>query len=189
VEWLLLLVVFLLLPVAALTSAAAVATMSLRRANRVVPGRGATGPPIWWLWSPGYAALLHRRLRSACQLVTAIAGPLGRPGSRRWVRPSRNRPASDGIAELARGVLQEAVLLDRQVVAANYLARGMPRAQALSSLEHQVRSVEDAARRVNELAARRARLGSAPPYGDLDLDQRITAMEAALGELARRPPA
>ena len=177
----------LLVPVAVLTSAALVAAESLRRANRLLPGRtAATSPPVRWLWSPSTAAGLHRRLRSACQLVGPLVGQ--GPGSARWRR--RRKPAPfDGIAALAREVLEEAVLLDRQVVSASYLARGVPRAQAMASLDYQVRAVEDAARRVHQLAARRAQLSRAPGPDLLSLDQRISAMEEALGELTPRPPA
>jgi hypothetical protein len=95
----------------------------------------------------------------------------------------------DGIAELAREVLEEAVLLDRQLVAASYVARGFPRAQAMAALDYQVRSVEDAARRVHQLATRRAQLSRLPNPHALSLDQRISLMEEALGELTPRPPA
>jgi len=94
----------------------------------------------------------------------------------------------DGIAQLAREVLQEAVVLDRQVVSANSLARGMLRAQAMSALDFQVRGVEDAARRVHQLATRRAQLARPTAPDTLSLDQRITAMESALTELTPRPP-
>jgi hypothetical protein len=92
----------------------------------------------------------------------------------------------DGIARLAREVLEEAVILDRQVVSASYVVRGLPRAQALAALDYQVRAVEDAARRVHQLAARRAQLSRLPGVDTLSLDQRISAMEEALSELT--PP-
>jgi hypothetical protein len=188
VEWfLLVLLVVLLVPVAVLTSAALVTAESLRRANRLMPGRTtATSPPLRWLWSPGAAAGLHRRLKSACHLVAGLARPL-EPGGR-W-RRRRPAPPVDGIAQLARDVLEEAVILDRQVVSASYVARGVPRAQTMASLEYQVRAVEDAARRVHQLATRRALLARPPVPDALSLDQRIAAMEEALGELTPRPPA
>lgn len=171
-------------PVAILSAAAYMTTASLHRANRLLPGRTAASPPLRWLWSPGSGAMLHRRLRSACQLVGPLADQV--PPPRRWRR--RSMSPADGLAELAREVVREAVVLDRQVVAASYMARGMPRAQALGALDYQVRAVEDAARRVHQLANRRAQLAQVPAPGALSLDQRISVMEEALGELTPRPP-
>ena len=184
-EWFVMAISLLALPVVFLMAAAFVATSSLRRANRVLPGgRSSVSPPLWWLWSPGSAATLHRRLRAACDLAGSVVGPQARP--HRWPRRSA-APPTDGIADLARDVLQEAVLLDREVVAASHIARGLPRSQALGSLDYQVRGVEDAARRVHQLAARRAQLARPNGPGALNLDQRIAAMEAALNELGPPP--
>jgi len=184
VEWFLaLLFVILAVPVVLLTGAAFLAT-SLRRANRLLPGRSAASPPLRWLWSPSSGALLHRRLRSVCQLVGSLAGPPS--PSRRWRRPKA--VPVDGIAQLAKEVLLEAVVLDRQVVSAHSLARGALRAQAMADLDFQVRGVEDAARRVHQLATRRSQLARPPTPDALSLDQRITAMESALSELTPRPP-
>jgi len=184
VEWFLfLLVVVLLTPVVLFASAAFVATSSMRRANRLIPGRSPVTPPLRWVWSPSTAALLHRRLRNACQLVATQAAPA--LPSRKRFRRHRAMPV-DSLAQLARDVLEEALVLDNQVVTASHLAHGLPRAQALAALEYQVRGVEDAARRVHQLATRRAQLARLTGPGALNLDQRIAAMEQALGELA--PP-
>lgn len=183
VEWfLVLLFVVLLAPVTLFFGAAFVAASSMRRANRLLPGRPQVSPPLRWLWSPSSPAMLHRRLRNACQLVASLAMPP--PSRKRWRRP-RHEPG-DGIAELATEVLQEALVLDGQVVTASRFAHGLPRTQAMTALDYQVRAVEDAARRVHQLAARRAQLARLQE-GVLSLDQRIAAMEAALAELA--PPA
>ncbi len=168
---------------------------SLRRANRLVPGRGAPTAPLGWLWSPGPAATLHRRLRSACKLASSVPGAwhpreLSMKQSRRAIRVSRRRaaPARDGIAELAREVLEEALQLDGQIVSASWLARGLPRSRALAQLEYHVGAVEDAARRVHQLSDRRARLAQSTEVSSLSLQERIAAMEAAISELAPRPP-
>jgi hypothetical protein len=174
----------LLLPVSVMTTVAFVATASLRRANRLVPTRTTSSPPLRWLWSPSEAATLHRRLRSVCQLLDSLSRPPA--PTRRWRR--HKVPPLDRIAELAREVLEEAVVLDRQIVSASCLARGVTRGQALAMLDYEVRAVEDAARRVHQLATRRARLSNPPMPGELSLDQRIAAMEAALAELGPRPP-
>jgi hypothetical protein len=106
----------------------------------------------------------------------------------RWPR-RRREPVNDGIVSLAQEVLQEAVGLDHQLQSTSLLPRGVPRDQALSALDYQVRGLEDAARRVHQLATRRAQLARPAGPATLNLDERISAMEAALGELAPRPPA
>jgi hypothetical protein len=170
---------------------------SLRRANRLVPGREGTAAPLHWLWSPGAAAMMHRRLRSACKLASAVPGAwipaidgVGRLGRRR-ARRSRRRPGPqrDGIAQLARDVLEQALQLDGEIVTSSWLARGQPRARALAQLDHRVGAVEDAARRVHQLAAQRARLAETTELGPLSLQERIAAMEAAITELTRPPRA
>jgi plasmid stabilization system protein ParE len=167
---------------------------SLRRANRLVPGRATPTAPLSWLWSPSPAAALHRRLRSACKLASSVPGAWRprqlsthqsrRAQSRRALRASRRHPAParDGIAELAREVLEGSLQLDGQIVSASWLARGVPRARALAQLEYEVASMEDAARRVHQLAERRARL-SQSTESSLSLQERIAAMEAAISEL------
>jgi hypothetical protein len=178
------LLIFLVAPVAILACGAFFFTHSLRQANKVAPRRG--GPvPLPWLWSPGLAAALHRRLRYACQVAGTVAVPA--PGPRRLRRRLSAQPFGDGIAELAREVVREAVFLDGQLVTASRLGRGYPRAQALGSLEYQVAVVEDAAARVHRLATRRAQLSRPVGPAQLSLGERISAMEAALGELSQPP--
>ena len=69
---------FLVVLVGVLAGAAALTSCSLRyslrRANRLVPGREAPNAPVSWLWSPAPAAVLHRRLRASCKLAERGAG-------------------------------------------------------------------------------------------------------------------
>lgn len=58
----------------------------------------------------------------------------------------------------------------------------------MDDLELQVRAVEDAARRVRQLAARRNSLALSHGAGGLSLEQRIKAMEEAFGELTPPSP-
>ena len=109
-----------LLPVVILTSAGTWARFSLRRANRVGPGRSASTAPIPWLWSPGVAATLHRRLRSACQLAGSVVSSHPEPPRRRWTKKDAP-PPSDTIVDLAREVVEEAVQLDHQLVKTSWL--------------------------------------------------------------------
>ena len=182
-EWLVLLVVVLTVPVLLMGGAAAFAASSLRRANRLMPGRAAGSVPVTWLWSPGTAAALHRRLRYVCQLSAPMASQAA--GGRRLRR--RRAAGLDGISRLAEEVLAEAVALDRELVATNYLPRGLPRAQALAEVEARVRNLESSARRVHQLSARRTQLARPGGLADLTLDQRIAAMEGALDELDAEP--
>lgn len=172
------LLALLLAPVALLTLTAAGFLAWLRRNNRVAPGIPPGGAPFTWLWSPGAAAMLHRRLRSACQLAGSVAGPTSRR------RSGRRRPLPpDSIAQLAREVVDEAVRLDRQLVATKLSRQGVARAHAFAALDYEVRGVEDAARRVHILATRRALLGNGTGISALSLNERIASMEAAMGEL------
>jgi len=188
IEWLAPLAALLVLPVVAVLGATFYATTALRRANRLIPSRSLASPPLRWVWSPGPAAMLHRRLRAACQLVAPVAGPA--PARAKWGVAWRRRlkrrqgaPRADVIAELAGEVIEEAVVLDRALVSAGFQARGFSRTTALAGLEQQVRALEDSAHRVHLLALRRASLVRTGAGSGLSLDQRITAMEAALGEL------
>ncbi len=185
-DLLLVFVVLLVVPAMLLMSGGVWAGTSIRRANKVAPGRSVGSAPMRWLWSPGEAASLHRRLRAACQLAGSVT-PEEEKG-RRWPG-RRRRPPSDAITLLAREVVEEAVQLDRELVSTSWLARGMPKTQALAVLGYRVRTVEDAARRVHELAARRTRIALTGGPTGLSLDERITAMEAAFHELTPRPPA
>jgi hypothetical protein len=178
------LVIFL--PVLLLTSVGTWARFSLRRANRVGPGRSAASAPIPWLWSPGVAATLHRRLRSACRLAKSVEESRPPPPRRRWSQ--RNLPAQpDAIVDLAREVVQEAMQLDRELVSTSWLARGIPRAQAMAGLAYRVNAVEDAARRVHLLETKRTRIAGPPEPAGLSLNERIAVVEAAFGELSARP--
>jgi len=182
--WLVAVAGLVLVPAVFLAGLAVVSTSSLRRANRVGLGRPATAAPLRWIWSPSHAAILHRRLRAACQLAGHVAGSA--PRARRW--PGRKaEPPADGITLLAREVLAQAGQVDHQVVIAASMARGLQRAQARVALDNQVRAVEDAALRVHRLAARSAQLACPTTPEALGLDQRIAAMEAALNDLTPQP--
>lgn len=176
------------LPAVLLTSVGTWARFSLRRANRVGPGRSAASAPIPWLWSPGMAATLHRRLRSACRLARAVEESRPPPPRRRWSQ--RNLPPQgDAIVDLAREVVREAMQLDRELVTASWLARGVPKVQAMAALAYRVSAVEDAARRVHQLETKRTSISSPPGPAGLSLDERISVVETAFGELSARPAA
>jgi hypothetical protein len=172
----------LVAPLSVICVGAAMVVGHLRRTNRVGPVGVAGAAPLTWLWSPGWAATLHRRLRSASALASSVAGP---PAARSWRRRRPSEPP-DSIAELAREVVGEAVRLDHELVTATLNSPGAARAHALNALDFEVRGVEDAARRVHRLATRRAQLSAGAVQG-LSLHDRIASMEAALGELSAGP--
>jgi hypothetical protein len=176
------------LPAVLLTSAGTWARFSLRRANRVGPGRSAATAPIPWLWSPGVAASLHRRLRSACRLARSVEDSRPQPPRRRWSQ-RKLPPQGDPVVDLAREVVQEAMQLDRELVSTSWLARGAPKVQAMAGLAYRVSALEDAARRIHQLETNRARISSPPGPAGLSLNERISVMEAAFGELGARSPA
>ncbi|HYA45324.1 MAG TPA: hypothetical protein VED59_06940, partial [Acidimicrobiales bacterium] len=162
----------------------------LRRANKVALRSGPV--PLAWLWSPGTAAILHRRLLYACELANAATttNGMGRRSHHRRHRLARRSrsPIADGIAQLAREVVAEAAQVDRELVSTGRLAHGNQKAQSLSVLEQKVRGVEDAAARVCKLAARRAQLARTADPAQLSLSERISVVEAAIGELSPGPP-
>lgn len=178
------LLAFLLAPVVLVSLVAVTFVARLRRTNRVGPGASAGQAPFSWLWSPGVAASLHRRLRSASQLASTVAGPP--PARWAWRRGSMALPAIS-VHQLARDVMAEAVRVDREVVAARFGPPGMPRAYALGALEVQVCSVEDAARRVHSLAHQSVAVSGPGGPAALSLQERIASLEAAMGELRARP--
>ncbi|MDZ7734001.1 MAG: hypothetical protein U5R31_13855 [Acidimicrobiia bacterium] len=70
-EFLLVLSVVMLVVTAAALGSVAWGLWWLRRQNRV-GGRGGPEAPLSWLWSPGTAARLHRRLRAAVATAAAV---------------------------------------------------------------------------------------------------------------------
>ncbi len=134
------------------------------------------------------AATLHRRLRAACRLARSVEDSRPQPPRRRWSQ-RKLPPEGDTIVDLAREVVQEAMQLDRELVSTSWLARGAPKVQAMAGLAYRVGAVEDAARRIHQLETSRARISSPPGPAGLSLNERISVMEAAFGELAARSPA
>ena len=138
---------------------AAAAIHVLRVRNRVAP-EVRSPAPVAWLWSPRAAARLHRRLRRS---VLGARMSLG---------------ATASFADVAREVEQRAVVLDRELVAAD---------RAL--LPARVRLVAGLRDEVEEVEALNQRLVAMSRTSRTDLAavrERLDALDAALREL--EPP-
>jgi hypothetical protein len=153
--------VFTLTAVVLCVCCVAAAVHMLRVRNRVVPDVKSAAP-VGWLWSPRAAARLHRRLR----------------GSVLSARLSLE--AGSAFAGLAHEVEQRAVLLDRELVAADR-ARLPARARLVGDLRDEVGQVEALNQRLVAMArTRRATT-------DLTaVRERLDALDAALRELEPR---
>jgi len=168
--------VLLMVFVAILTAiavAVGLASWRLDVRNRVEPGRSSPAPTSW-LIAPTDAAGLHRRLRDLATTVRR-AGPL----------PSTPVPGSTD--ELRFKILQQAVLLDHEVVALSRAPK-RHRREAMHRIRMQVHELESLSRRVIELSARthpRIPLGVDRPEVALgDIAERVHLLEAAEAELA-----
>ncbi len=161
--------------VGAVGGGAALAVRRLRRANRLVGGR-PTQAPTSWLWSLRRGAVLHRRLRSVCQVALGSTSP--QPSRRR-----RRRPPSSPLDRVAHELVEQALVLDARVVAADRMS-GSYRRRALAGLSVEVDGLETQAARLRELTAAWRDYVEAPARLPAPaLVQELDAMEAALGEL------
>lgn len=156
----------------------------LGRSNRLVPGRSSPVP--WqWRWSLGKPAMLHRRLRRACQMVVAATG--GPDAYRRrtkwWRRSSQDTSVLHTTGRL---LLDQALSLEEQLVAVDRGGASWRRMH-MARLSGEVRSVEAAALRLAQLSKaldehiESSAGGETPQQPELLLD----AMEAAIAELGR----
>ena len=110
----------------------------LGRANRVSPAVKSPAP-LHWLWHPGRAARLHRRLRAAVAMIHLSPSPR-----------SREAP-SLSVDELRRELEYQAVELDQHLVIAVRHPRSHRRG-LLASLDVQVVEVERLAVRLSNMS-------------------------------------
>jgi hypothetical protein len=159
----------------------------LQRGVRLVPGRRADVP--WqWRWSPGRAAMLHRRLQRACQTVLAATGgpSAHRPRPRR--RRGRRRAGTEAsvLQTTGRALLDQAVGIDLRLVAAHRGGSTWRRLH-LPALSAEVATLEASSVRLAQLSlafdehldAVTTSGGTPAERADLLLD----AMEAAIADL------
>lgn len=154
------------LSLAAWLAAFAVVIWCLRRRNRVAPDV-RTPAPLGWLASPSWAARLHRRLRRSAEVARASAARSGSPM----------------VADLAAELVEQAVLVDADLVAAAQLPVAA-RWAALSPLAERTATISRSALRLAGLAARAA--GPAPASRSLDrVSERIELLVEAHADLER----
>jgi len=153
----------------------------LGRSNRVVAHRRSPAP-LTWRWSPRRAPILHRRLRHACAVLTAVVGtprPAGRLLRRRQPAPSSS------LQQAGHQLLERAVTLDARLVDAD--RRGpLWRQRELPALAREVHAIELGASRVASLAEEVRSYGAGEgSFGSLpgSAEHLLDALEAALAEL------
>lgn len=174
-EVLLVFVVALLTVVAICACTVAAVLHALVVRNRVAPAHRSPAS-LTWLVSPGPAARLHRRLRTAMAGVhTAASNP---------------RAQGLGLVELVGELRGRALELDAQLVLASRSPQPTRR-QMLRELQGEVVEVEQLAGRVIRLS--RMPAGPDAPAGLAAVRERLELLESALGELdgveMRLPPA
>jgi len=94
----------------------------LHRANRLVATH-ASAAPTRWLWSWRRTAVLHRRLRRACQVARQSAGSPSPAGGR---ARRRGRPPTSPLARVGQELVDAAVALDSRLVGADRLRGTAP---------------------------------------------------------------
>jgi hypothetical protein len=148
----------------------------MSRANRASPAVKSPAP-LHWLWHPGRAARLHRRLRAAVAMIHLSPVPR-----------SRNAP-SLSVEELRRELEYQAVELDQHLVIAVRHPRSHRRG-LLASLDVQVVEVERLAVRLSNMSRPTGTPSSGwagpvtPPEMLERMSQQLDLLDAAQSELA-----
>jgi hypothetical protein len=131
--------------IVALTVVFVVARRRLRRTNRVA--RSVPSPaPLWWLWSPGAAARVHRRLQSATWPVDPDGGE--------WSLPTA--PMTDGLRA---DLVATALALDDRLVEVRHAPR-RTRGREVRRVARSVRVLEQLTHRLAHPAPGHAGPGS-----------------------------
>lgn len=142
--------------------------------NRV-DAKHSSPAPLSWLIAPTEAANLHRRLRDAATATRRLG-------------PVENKAAPGTTDDLRIKILEQAALLDRDVVSAGRTPR-RHRRQIMPPIRTQVREIESLSRRVAELSLR-ARGDALPPGVERpevalrEIADRVALLEHAEAELA-----
>lgn len=155
---------FVVLPIAVVTTLVLVGTRSMKRANRVAPNVPSQVPNLW-RWSMGYGARLHRRLQRIANLARSARAASGAGGV--------------GIGDLAADVERQACALDDQIA----LARHLPTSQRIRrffELERSVAELEQLAMRVTILAGQ---VASGVDERAVPLADRVRHLEEAVAEV------
>lgn len=168
------LILFLTTWLAMIGVAIALAGWRLDRHNRVDPRVSSPAPLRWVVW-PTEPARLHRRLRGAVGATTALG-------------PRIDDPQAGSPHQIRQEIAAQAVVLDRDLVAASRLA-GPQRRQAMRTIRPYTRELEVLSRRLIELQ-HRADTPYGPAAGEVPADalgrisERLTLLEHAEAELS-----
>lgn len=156
------------------TTMGCVAALHLWHKNKQVrqmePELSSLAPAIW-LFSPRKAARIHRRVLAVLQMIHSCA-----------VANSRRVPPNHEVAKLTRDMLQEAVVLDDQLVASGRMGRGVGR-RLLNLIEPQVAHLEELAGRLAIMTGGSSRPGTASATALVAIDERLGTLEAAHHEI------
>ncbi len=156
------------------TTMGSVAVLHLWHKNKQIqqmePELSSLAPAIW-LFSPRKAARIHRRVLAVLQMTHSCA-----------TANARRVPPNHEVAKLTRDMLQEAVVLDDQLVAAGRMGRGVGR-RLLNLIEPQVAHLEELAGRLAIMTGGSSRPGTATATALVAIDERLGALEAAHHEI------
>jgi hypothetical protein len=152
----------LVLSVLVPTAFALIVRNRLHHRNRVSP-RVRTDAPLGWLWSPAFAARLHRRLQRAAGLARSVVALHQRSGGQ------------TRLVEMARTLEREAVALDERLALIGRLHVSQRR-RAMPDLLAEVTRIEQVALRLSmqqvdqRIDARLAEQSSAVQQLTIELD-------------------
>lgn len=127
--------------------------------------------PSTWLFSPKKAARLHRRIHGVIRMVQSCAAA-----------NSHRVPPNRQVAKLTRDIIQEAVVLDDQLVATGHMGRGVGR-RLITLIEPQVTHLEELAGRLAVMTGGSSRPGTASAAALMAIDERLSSIEAAHHEI------
>lgn len=127
--------------------------------------------PSAWLFSPRKAARLHRRVHGVIRMIQTCA-----------TTNSHRVPPNYQVTKLTRDIIQEAVVLDDQLVATSHMGRGIGK-RLLDLIEPQVTHLEELAGRLAVMTGGSSRPGTASATALLSIDERLSAIEAAHHEI------
>lgn len=127
--------------------------------------------PATWVLSPRKAARLHRRVLGVIRMVQSCSSA-----------NAHRVPPNHQVTKLTRDIIQEAIVLDDQLVATSHMGRGVGR-RLLDLIEPQVAHLEELAGRLAIMTGGSSRPGTASATALVAIDERLSAIEAAHHEI------
>lgn len=127
--------------------------------------------PRYWLISPFKVARLHRRVNGVIRIIESCAAI-----------NSHRVPPNHQVARFTADLIQEALVLDDQLVASSHMGRGIGR-RLLDLIEPQIGHLEELAGRLAIMTGGSSRPGNASATALVAIDERLSSMEAAHHEI------